>query len=331
MIVGTLLSASVEAAPEKVWVLRYAATSPEDHPLVIALKTFFMDRVEQETGGRVKFKFFPRNTLAKGPDIPDALVAGTAGFGDLKYAPLPMQFFCQLPGCFADHEGALASKAFHMTLKTEAFEQAWAKLGVKVLVSQVTGNYQLATAKKKVRTLADMEGVKVRVSGTLIPKSLRLLGAVPVSMPFGECYEALSKGVIDGHSLPIVSYRPYPTFEVTPYFTIGFSLGTYPIAYGTGLNTWKSFPLDIQEIIMRVGDEASWQMGEQYASLTAKEVEEWKKLGKTVFTLTPEDQKTAAAKVKGVKEWWVTEMEKKGYPGREVIDYWLAAMNKLRR
>jgi len=56
-------------------------------------------------------------------------------------------------------------------------------------VNSTTG-YQIMTTKKPVRRLSDIEGMKFRVAGSVLPHSIKGLGGVPVSMSMGEVYEA---------------------------------------------------------------------------------------------------------------------------------------------
>ena len=57
-------------------------------------------------------------------------------------------------------------------------------------------------ATKQVKTLEDLKGLKVRAPTRIGTKVLTALGAVPVQMPAPQVPEALSKGVVDGVSLP---------------------------------------------------------------------------------------------------------------------------------
>ena len=71
---------------------------------------------------------------------------------------------------------------------------------VKVLYLHAHGPGLLHT-KKPVKTLEDLKGMKIRSTG-FSAKVVEALGAVPVAMPQGETYEALSKGIVDGDDRP---------------------------------------------------------------------------------------------------------------------------------
>ena len=77
----------------------------------------------------------------------------------------------------------------------------------------------LHTADREVRTLEDLEGLKMRVPSRVSAEMLEALGAVPVGMPVPSVYEALSRGVVEGAWIPWTIMRPFRLHEVTRYHT----------------------------------------------------------------------------------------------------------------
>ena len=55
--------------------------------------------------------------------------------------------------------------------------------------------------RKEIKSLADMKGLKLRVSGLLAGKVYEKLGVVPQSVPAGDIYPALEKGTLDAVEL----------------------------------------------------------------------------------------------------------------------------------
>jgi TRAP-type mannitol/chloroaromatic compound transport system substrate-binding protein len=51
--------------------------------------------------------------------------------------------------------------------------------------------------RKEIKTLADLKGLKLRVSGLLSGRVYEKLGVVPQAIPGGEIYQALEKGTLD--------------------------------------------------------------------------------------------------------------------------------------
>jgi len=61
------------------------------------------------------------------------------------------------------------------------------------------GNYtfEALVAKKPIRSVADLKGVKIRSPEGLAAEVFRRAGAVPVAIPFSEVYTSLEKGIVD--------------------------------------------------------------------------------------------------------------------------------------
>jgi len=74
--------------------------------------------------------------------------------------------------------------------------------GTKLIFTHMHDVTQLHFGAKSVKTLDDLKGLKIRVNSRLCAKIMAALGAVPVQMPAPSVPEAISKGVVDGVSLP---------------------------------------------------------------------------------------------------------------------------------
>ena len=72
---------------------------------------------------------------------------------------------------------------------------------VKVMYLSAHGPGFIHT-RKAVNKLEDLKGMKIRAGGVLT-KVVAALGAVPVSMPMGDVYDAISRGVVRGPPLPL--------------------------------------------------------------------------------------------------------------------------------
>jgi TRAP-type transport system periplasmic protein len=111
--------------------------------------------------------------------------------------------------------------------------------GLKVLAVQGGSLPGIITRDKPVRTLADLQGMRIRVPTELL-NVMRDLGADPVNMPMGDVYSALAKGIIDGVVAPTDTFRALHLAEVSRYYTrMRVWRGAYP-ARTMGLRRWNS-------------------------------------------------------------------------------------------
>ncbi|MBW1802533.1 MAG: TRAP transporter substrate-binding protein DctP [Deltaproteobacteria bacterium] len=183
--------------------------------------------------------------------------------------------------------------------------------------------------------MSDLKGLKLRVDGSLPSKLFKKLGATPVFLPVPGIYEAAEKGVIDGSVMMWAMVATFKTYEVFRYWT---DVSLYPaaIALAMNLDKWNSLPPDVQKGIMSV----SGANGSAFAGRTAwspeleKEVyARAEKIGKKFEKVNLDAGELEKWKQKAGKPiWdeWVKRMEKKGLPGREVLDKALKLTAKYR-
>jgi len=81
---------------------------------------------------------------------------------------------------------------------------------------------------------------------------LQNLGADPVSMPMGEVYSALAKGVIDGVVAPVDTFRSMHFAEVASFYTaLAVPRGAYP-SRAISQMRWQSLT-DAQRAVLDEG------------------------------------------------------------------------------
>ncbi|RZI98558.1 MAG: TRAP transporter substrate-binding protein, partial [Rubrivivax sp.] len=75
-------------------------------------------------------------------------------------------------------------------------------------------------ARKPIKTLADMKGLKIRVQQTdLWVAAMTALGANPSPMPIGEVYTGLKTSLIDAAENNIPSYEGFRHFEAAKFYS----------------------------------------------------------------------------------------------------------------
>ena len=122
--------------------------------------------------------------------------------------------------------------------------------GLKVLAVQGGSLPGILTRDRRVRTLADLEGLRIRAPTELLPV-MQALGAEPISLPMGDVYSALAKGVIDGVIAPPDTLRSLHFAEVAEYYArLQIPRGAYP-GRAMGIDRWRSLPQYVQDILER--------------------------------------------------------------------------------
>lgn len=111
--------------------------------------------------------------------------------------------------------------------------------GLVVLAVQGGNLPGILTRERRVETLDDLRGLRLRAPAELLPV-LRHLGADPVEMPMGEVYSALAKGVLDGVVAPKDTLKSLHFAEVTHHFVaLNIPRGAYA-ARAIGARRWSS-------------------------------------------------------------------------------------------
>lgn len=81
----------------------------------------------------------------------------------------------------------------------DLYNEVYGKFGMVYLPYGVTNNESgFRTVSQPIRTLEDLSGLRLRLSGLEQGKLLEKLGGNQVSMAGGEIYQSLERGVIDG-------------------------------------------------------------------------------------------------------------------------------------
>jgi TRAP-type C4-dicarboxylate transport system substrate-binding protein len=124
----------------------------------------------------------------------------------------------------------------------------------------------ILTRSKPVRSLADLQGLRLRAPAELLAL-LKYFGADPVDMPMGEVYSALAKGVLDGVVAPLDSLKSLHFAEVAHYFnTLPVPRGAYA-ARAMGTKRWNSLNTDQQALLTQ--GSAIWEAALQEELLKA--------------------------------------------------------------
>lgn len=119
--------------------------------------------------------------------------------------------------------------------------------------------------KKEIREVEDLKGLKFRVGG-FGGEIMQRMGAVPLSIPGGEIYPALEKGVIDAAEF----VGPYDDeklglHKVAPnYYFPSFLEGGGQISMYVGEKAWNSLPQEYKTIFELACAEAHVDMQAKY-------------------------------------------------------------------
>ncbi len=199
--------------------LKAAHFMPPMHPMDRGVMTPLSEELAKATDGGLTIRIYPAGELGKGPvQQYKRVVTGVAdiAFGIPAYTPTQFgkTVMVHMPGLFKSGEDA--TNALWDNLG--AIEDEYAE--TKLLGLWANNPSVLITREKPVRTLADIEGMKVRTPNPVMAEVVKAWGGIPVSMPTPDIYNAMNTGVIDAVMIGPSGIRSYKLNEIGKHATI---------------------------------------------------------------------------------------------------------------
>ncbi|MEJ8574994.1 C4-dicarboxylate TRAP transporter substrate-binding protein [Microbaculum marinum] len=252
------------------FTIRYASPSAASDPTQAAT-IWFMDEVTKRTDGKVKFEQFLGNSLVKDQDIVSAIGDGLIEMGKIYTVSYPGQMpiwnMTNLP--FTSPSPYVAINVINDLMdQYPVFDEELAKMNVMALGVITTGGTGIVS-KKPIKTVEDLKGLKVRARGVQAA-AFDAAGAAPVSIPWNDVYEALSKGVVDASTNYVITTRPIRHNEVSDYY-IAAGLGQAVQLELINRDFWEALPEDIKTVMAETMAEAEMRHAEESSKLATAE------------------------------------------------------------
>lgn len=214
------LAASVVSLAASATEFRSSDIHPDDYPTVQAVK-FMGERLKALSGGKHTIRVYPNGALGGEKETIEQAKIGALAMVRVNVGA--MNNVCNetvvptMPFLFRSVEH------MHKVLDGPVGEEilkACEKQGFVGLGFYDSGARSMFTAKKPVKSFADMKGMKVRVQQSdLWVSMLEAMGANATPMPMGEVYTGLKTGLIDAAENNYPTYESSRSFEVAKYFT----------------------------------------------------------------------------------------------------------------
>ena len=315
------------AAGEKSIILRYSTFFPSGHPNT-TLSEQWCKEVEKRTNGRVKVRHYPGATLTSPQQTYDGILKGVVDVGlcVLAYTvgKFPLSDVLYYPLGFPSGEVATRLvNEYYAKFKPAEFNDA------EVMYLHASGPAIIHT-RKPVNRLEDMKGLKIRVGAT--PEFVTNLGGVPVAMPMGDTYDAMSRGVVDGMYAPYEALDGWKLGEVVKYSTENWGssqCGPQLVAMNKG--KWNSLSQGDRQIIEGINREWIEKQGKVWDEMDRRGKDFTLKRGNKVIKLSPEEEARFAAATQPLVDSYIKKMKEKGLPGEEVVKFYRERLKAYRQ
>ena len=321
LIVSLLFIAGPDASLAKTITLKFAHPYPAMHAQHKGVLVPWAKKVEEACGGDLKIKFIPGGALGK-PGQAYAMVEkniADIGWDIADYSPgrFPLTTVIELP--FMVSSAEKASVALWKTYEQfPEFQKEYAD--TKLLMLSCHGPGVFATVKKPVKSLADLEGMKIKTASSFTTSALQLFGSVPVTQPVTETYTSLERGVLDGVVMPYDGMVIFKVNELLKYYTPS---DFYSMVFWVAMNKKKfeSLPANIKKVIeensgLPFSQAHGKSFDESYASMKQICI----KTGMQEVNFPKAEMQKLVDLTTPLKEKWVKEMEAKGLPGGAILE-----------
>lgn len=320
------------AAPEVV-TLRVAHFLPPGSIFQKKNLEPWCEKIGKESGGRLKCQIYPSMQLGGTP--PQLFDQARDGIADIVWTVptyqagrfLKSEVF-ELP--FMVNSAEKGSMAFTDYVQKNALDEY---KGVKIIFNHVHDGSQMHFGSKSVKTLEDLKGMKLRAPTRVGAKTIAALGATPVQMPMPQVPESISKGVVDGASLPWEITNAMKLTEICKTHTeVGPGHKKHSNAifvFGMNQKKYDSLPADLKKVIdNNSGRETARWVGKIWddgAMVSRKMAVDRKN---TINTLSDAEYAKWVKATDKVDDEWIKDVTAKGANGKALYDDAKAILKK---
>lgn len=287
----------IKKEPQQL-ILRYAENQPQDYPTTQAAYKF-AELVEQRTDGRIHIDVYPNGQLGDEKAVIEQLQFGGIDFSRVSISPLSelekSLNVLQLPYLYKD------SAQMWRVLDGEIgdnFLNSVGKYGLMGLSWFDSGARNFYNSKKPITKLEDLKDLKIRVQESkLMMGMVTALGANPVPMSYGDVYQGLLSGKIDGAENNWPSYDSASHFQAAKYYVLDEHTRIPEIQLVSKI-LWEKLNPDDQIIIRKCAMESAKFERELWAKKEAASEEKLKGEGVEITKLAAgEKEKFQAAMI----------------------------------
>ena len=150
---------------------------------------------------------------------------------------------------------------------------------------------------------------------------LQKFGATTMGMPITQVYTGLERGTLDGVIVPWETMRPFRFYERAKFATIA---DLYTMTFFVAMNKKKydSLPDALKKAIDdHSGEKMAIKAGQAYDASDAPGRTLALSKGVTEYILPPGELDRWKKISQSVIDDWVEDMQKKGLPGKEVLEF----------
>ena len=324
-IIGTICAAAaLTAFDARSETLRMQTFIP---PVANPGKTFltpWAEKIAKDSGGKLKIQpFWAMQLGGKAPQLLDQVRDGVI---DIAWT-LPGFTPGRMPRVEPFELPFVHKTAYSSTMALQDYQEkhlAPDLKGYHPLLVHVHAGFLFQT-RKPILKMADLKGLKLRAASRGGVWLLNALGATGIGLPLPQIPQALSKGVIDGVTLPYEIAPAVKTPDLVSHFSTlagpQLRLGTNVFTFLMNRNSYEKLPSDLRKVIDdNSGRNIAEMAGRNWDAIEAPGLKVVQSREKNKFhTIPAEEVARMKEAAKPVFDRWLAEMQDIGVYGAKLL------------
>ncbi len=249
-------------ASDKVYKLKLAESWPTNFPIFGDATASLAEKVELMSNGRLKIRVDSKNKHKAPLGIFDMVRAGQYDMGHSasyywKGKVANTLYFTTMPfGMITPEQNAW----FYYGGGMELMDKVYSEHNLLAFPGGNTGNQMGGWFQKEIKSLEDLQGLKMRIPG-FAGEILAELGAKPTNIAVGELYTALDRKTIDALEWvgPSLDLR-MGFHKIAPYYYTGWHEPAAELQFLVNKKSMDKLPPDLQEILKVAMREVAYNM-----------------------------------------------------------------------
>ncbi len=291
----------------------------------------FAKEIEELTEGRVKIDIYTAGSLGPATSLYDMASDGIADISislqSYTSGKFPLSSVVELP--------FMSSSA---VVGTEIFGKLYDKFpeiqdeykSTKVLWFFQNDAEYIMSAKKPIRSLDDLEGMKIRVGTDSTSYAIESWGGSPMFMPMNDVYDSAQRGVIDGATGPLAVLEAFRLSDVMNYYTGGpFTIANLFVVMNN--DTWNNLAPQDQEIFDSLSEKYSLLSATQYDEAGLRATQAAIDKGAELIQLSDVEQAKFESFKDDIYQNWLDTVNAKGLPGDDILNEAIRLSNEYKQ
>ena len=319
---SALLTGSLFAKTEVLTVHHFLSPKAPAHTKLLMP---WAKKIEEMSKGKIKVEIFPSMSMGGKPN--ELYKQARSGSADIVwtvagYTPgvFPRTEVYELPTV---HKGSSLATSIAIRENFDLIKDDYKK--IKPLLIHTHAGNALHMTEKKVTSVADLKGMKLRTPSRTGAWLIEEYGAEPVGMPMPAFPQALSKKAVDGGLIPFEVFPPFKFHQLTEYSAEGVNgdrFGTSVFMLLMNKNRFNSLSKELQDVIEESFNmDMVKQIGQVWMDVEKPGMK--MQAGSKNSEVAKFDDKTMAefnAVGQKVVDRWVKEVSKKGIDGQKLVN-----------